>query len=150
MNNCRRVLRLPVQMRFWNSEPMFSGVFPHEILSQFSTCSLWCNALLVIRRCLKFDRNSNPTLLSMSRRPKIKDYQSTITWKSLSYLTWERGGLYSNACGRGGEKGLESLKLLTSFIQQMHEMKPRNVWPKSPNLKMSIFIFFALDVCCRF
>ena len=36
----------------------------------------------------------------MSRRPKIKDYQSTITWKSLSYLTWERGGLYSNACGQ--------------------------------------------------
>ena len=155
---------------------------------------------------------------SISRRPKIKDYQSTITWKSLSYLTWERGGLYSNACGwgvgagwnlctpcrrssgaefanswrsgvrlftltrvgtsrkstcwwfelflesylwrgkvkfgiicdlgvtfnndlrivkfttdstlGGGEEGLKSIKLLTSFIQQMHEMKPRNVWPK--------------------
>ena len=39
------------------------------------------------------------------------------------------------------EEGLESIKLLTSFIQQMHEMKPRNVWPKSPNLKMFIFIF---------
>ena len=35
----------------------------------------------------------------------------------------------------GGEEGLESIKLLASFIQQMHEMKPRNVWPKSPNLK---------------
>ena len=32
MSNCRRVLRL--QMRFWNSEPMFSGIFLHEILSQ--------------------------------------------------------------------------------------------------------------------
>ena len=50
-----------MQMRFWNSEPKFSGIFLHEILSQFSTCSLWYNALLVIRRCLKFDRNSNPT-----------------------------------------------------------------------------------------
>ena len=54
---------LPVQMKFRNSVPMFSGIFLHEILSQFSTCSLWYNALLVIRRCLKFDRNSNPTLL---------------------------------------------------------------------------------------
>ena len=42
--------------------------------------------------------------------------------------------------------GIESIKLLTSFIQQMHEMKLRNVWPKSPNLKMFIFIFSALDV----
>ena len=50
----------------------------------------------------------------------------------------------------GGEEELESIKLLTSFIQQMHEMKPRNVWPNSPNLKMFIFIFFALDVCCSF
>ena len=32
--------------------------------------------------------------------------------------------VYSNACGRGGGVGgLESIKLLTSFIQQMHEMK---------------------------
>ena len=52
--------------------------------------------------------------------------------------------------GGGGEEGIESIKLLTSFIQQMHEMKPRNVWPKSPNLKMFIFIFSALDVCCSF
>ena len=104
------------------------------------------------------------------------------------YLTWKRGGLYSNAVAGGGsmprrqnnnklqtmgldisrqrpclsvpkrqrfsertqdisgvecmectlweEKGLESIKLLTSLTQQMHEMKPRNVWPKSPNLKM--------------
>ena len=90
---------------------------------------------------------------SMSRRPKIKDYQSTITWKSLSYLTWERGGLHSNACeerGGGGEEGLESIKLLTSFIQQMHEMKPRSVWPKSPNLKMFILIFSAVEMCCSF
>ena len=50
----------------------------------------------------------------------------------------------------GGEEGLEPIKLLTSFIQQMHEMKPRNVWPKSPNLKMFIFVFSALDVCCSF
>ena len=49
-----------MHMSFWNSEPMFSGIFLHEILSQFSTCSLWYNALLVIRQCLKFDRNSNP------------------------------------------------------------------------------------------
>ena len=48
--------------------------------------------------------------------------------------------------GGGGGEGLESIKLLTSFIQQMHEMKPRNVWPKSRNLKMFIFIFSALDV----
>ena len=48
--------------------------------------------------------------------------------------------------GEGGAEGLESIKLLTSFIQQMHEMKPRNFWPKSPNLKMFIFIFSALDV----
>ena len=41
-----------------------------------------------------------------------------------------------------GVKGLESVKVLTSFIQQMHEMKPRNVWPKSPNLKMFIFYIF--------
>ena len=62
-----------------------------------------------------------------------------------------KGGLYSNACGKGGgEEGLESIKLLTSFIQQMHEMKPRNVWPKSPNLKIFTFIFSALDVCCSF
>ena len=53
-----------MQIRFWNSEPMFSGIFLHEILSQFSTCSLWYNALLVIRRCLKFDRNSNPYFIS--------------------------------------------------------------------------------------
>ena len=42
-------------MRFWNSVPMFSGIFLHEILSQFrlfSTCSLWYNALLIIGRCL--------------------------------------------------------------------------------------------------
>ena len=50
----------------------------------------------------------------------------------------------------GGGEGLESIKLLTWFIQQMHEMKTRNVWPKSPNLKMFIFIFSALDVCCSF
>ena len=50
----------------------------------------------------------------------------------------------------GGEEGVESIKLLTSFIQQMHEMKPRNVWPKSPNLKMFIFVFSALDVCYCF
>ena len=50
----------------------------------------------------------------------------------------------------GGEEGLESIKLLTSFIQQMHEVKPRNVRPKSPNLKMFIFIFSALDVHCSF
>ena len=55
-----------------------------------------------------------------------------------------------NVVGGGGKEGLESIKLLTSFIQQMHEMKPRNVWPKSPNLKMFIFIFSALDVCCSF
>ena len=61
--------------------------------------------------------------------------------------TWEpHGGTLQS----GGEEGLESIKLLTSFIQQMHEMKPRNVWPKSPNLKMFIFIFSALDVCCSF
>ena len=48
--------------------------------------------------------------------------------------------------GGGGAR----VKLLTSFIQQMHEMKPRNVWAKSPNLKMFIFIFSALDVCCSF
>ena len=47
--------------------------------------------------------------------------------------------------GGGGEEGLESIKLLTSFIQQMHEMKPRNVWPKSPNLKMFVFVFSTLD-----
>ena len=50
----------------------------------------------------------------------------------------------------GGEEERESIILLTSFIQQMHEMKPRNVWSKSPNLKMFIFIFSALDVCCSF
>ena len=38
-------------------------------------------------------------------------------------------------CMWGGEEGLESIKVLILFIQQMHEMKPRNVWPKSPNLK---------------
>ena len=83
---------------------------------------------------------------------KTKNYKFSINddMKSLSYLTWERGGLYSNACGRGREEGLESIKVLTRFIQQMHEMKPRNVWPKSPNLKMFIFIFCALDVCCSF
>ena len=75
----------------------------------------------------------------MSRRPKIKDYQSTMTW--VVYIQM-------HVAGGGGEKGLESIKLLTSFIQQMHEMKPRNVWLKSPNLKMFIFIFSALDVCC--
>ena len=26
-------------MRFWKSEPKFSGIIPHEILSQFNTCS---------------------------------------------------------------------------------------------------------------
>ena len=57
-----------MQMRFWNSEPKFSGIFLHEILSQFSTCSLWYNALLVIRRCLKFDRNSNPTKIVKSAK----------------------------------------------------------------------------------
>ena len=61
-----------------------------------------------------------------------------------------RGGLYSTACGGGGGEVLESIKLLTSFIQQMHEVKPRNVWPKSPNLKMFIFIFSTLDVHCSF
>ena len=40
-------------------------------------------------------------------------------------ISQQPSGLYSNACG-GGE-GLESIKLLTSFIQQMHKMKPRNV-----------------------
>ena len=44
--------------------------------------------------------------------------------------------------GGGGEKGLESIKVLTSFIQQMHKIKPRNVRPKSPNLKMFIFYIF--------
>ena len=55
--------------------------------------------------------------------------------------------IYSNLCGGGGGEELESIKLLTSFIQQMHEMKPRNFWPKSLNLKMFIFIFSVLDVC---
>ena len=50
----------------------------------------------------------------------------------------------------GGEEGVESIKLLTSFIQQVHEMKPRNVWPKSPNLKMFVFVFSTLDVCYSF
>ena len=48
-------------MRFWNSETKFSGIFLHEILSQFKTCSLWYNVLLI--SLAKFDRNSNPTLL---------------------------------------------------------------------------------------
>ena len=61
---------------------------------------------------------------------------------SIFKCMWQGGG--------GGGEGLESIKLLTSFILQMHEMKPRNVWPKSPNLKMFIFIFTALDVCCSF
>ena len=59
------------------------------------------------------------SVANMLIRPKIKDYQSTITWKSLSYLMWERGGLYSNSCGGGGGEGEEgSIKLLTSFIQK--------------------------------
>ena len=49
----------------------------------------------------------------------------------------------------GGEKGLESIKVLTSFIQQMHEMKPRNVWPKSPNLKCQIKLKFAHFLCLQ-
>ena len=61
-----------------------------------------------------------------------------------------RGVVYIQMCVGGGEERLESIKLLTSFIQQMHKMKPRNVWPKSPHLKMFIFIFTALDVCCSF
>ena len=59
------------------------------------------------------------------------------------------GVVYIQMHVAGGE-GLESIKLLTSFIQQMHEMKPRNVWPKWPNLKMFIIMFSALDVCCSF
>ena len=50
-------------MRFCNSEPKFSEIFLHEILSQFNTCSLWYNALLIVWRFLKFDRNSNPKLI---------------------------------------------------------------------------------------
>ena len=39
---------------------------------------------------------------------KIINQQSQ---KSLSYLTWERGGLYSNACWE--EEGLEPIEVLT-------------------------------------
>ena len=42
----------------------------------------------------------------MSRRPKIKDYQSTITWKSLSYLMG--GGvvyIQMHVAGGGGGGG---------------------------------------------
>ena len=57
-----------MQMRFWNSEPMFSGIFLHKVLSQFSTCSLWYSALLVIRRCVKLDRSSDPTKIVKSAK----------------------------------------------------------------------------------
>ena len=40
-----------------------------------------------------------------------------------------------------GDEGLESINVLTSFIQQMHEVKPRNVWPKSKNVH---FVYFQL------
>ena len=61
------------------------------------------------------------------------------------------GDLYSNVVGGGGEEdGLESIKVLTSFIQQMHEMEPRNVWPKSPNLKMFIFYIFNFRCVLQF
>ena len=47
---------------------------------------------------------------------------------------------------RGGGGVLEPIKVFTSFTQQMHEMKPRNVWPKSPNIK--IFIFYIFNFRC--
>ena len=56
-----------------------------KFLSQFSTCSLWYNALLVIRRCVKLDRSSDPTKIVKSakhiqkktkRREQIKNIES--------------------------------------------------------------------------
>ena len=76
-----------------------------------------------------------------SIRPKIQDYQSIQSKITFFFNMGEVWSIFKCMGGRG-EEGLESFKALTSLIQQMHEMKLRNVWPKSPNLKMSIFYIF--------
>ena len=46
-----------------------------------------------------------------------------------------------------GEAGVESIEVLISFIQQMHEVKPRNVWPKITKSK-NVHFFCIFNFSC--
>ena len=76
----------------------------------------------------------------MLRGPKIKDYQSTITWKSLSYLTWERSGRYSNECGRGGRRGHGAF-----HVYSMLKLRQGRTCPRRTSLMKQI----NCQICCR-